>query len=203
MPIDADASVSAGVSAGASAGVSAGVSAGISAGGSSDDADARTATPFTTFNFRVRIDVDGDELCSAAFSECNGLEMTMEAETHREGGNNVTEHQLVGQVSYGQLTLKRGMTKTYDLWKWFNDANRTGGSGGYDERTRIRVEMLASDRGDTVNESDVTARFTLHRCLPVKMRAPSLAASDGGVAIEELQVAYERLQADIPGAPDS
>lgn len=174
---------------------------GTDASGSDGNADDRTATPFTTFNFRVRITVDGDELCSAAFSECDGLEMTMEPEPHREGGNNVTEHQLVGPVTYGQLTLRRGMTNTYDLWDWFNRANRTNEPGGYSMRTNATVEMLASSRGETGNEPDVTARFTLHRCLPVKLSAPSLSASDGDVAIEELQVAYERMRAEIPEAP--
>jgi hypothetical protein len=26
---------------------------------------------------------------------------------------------LLGQVNYGQVTLKRGMTASFDLWKWF------------------------------------------------------------------------------------
>lgn len=177
-----------------------------SAGGSSgasqgDDTGDRTATPFTAFNFRIRIEIDGDTLCRAAFSECSGLEMTMEPKTHREGGNNVTEYQLVGPVTYGQLTLRRGMTKTYDLWNWFNRANRLGDSGDYSMRTNATVEMLASDRADTPNESAVTARFELDRCLPVKLRGPSLSANDGDVAIEELQVAYERMNAEIPDAP--
>jgi len=173
----------------------------------SDPSDAsidRTATPFTTFNFRVRISVEEKELCSAAFAECDGLEMTMEPKTHREGGNNVTEYQLTGPVTYGTLTLSRGMTTTFDLWNWFNRANRLSDDGGnYGMRTNAKVEMLASDRGDSTNESDVTARFTLYRCLPVKLRAPSLSATDGGVALEELQVAYERMEADIPDAPNA
>ncbi|MBO0779033.1 MAG: phage tail protein, partial [Ktedonobacteraceae bacterium] len=49
--------------------------------------------PFTTFNFAVEINVPEiadlpTYLCDAAFSECDGLEMTMEVKTIREGGNN-------------------------------------------------------------------------------------------------------------------
>ncbi len=153
--------------------------------------DPATARPFTTFNFRVRIPVDENQLCEAAFSECDGLEMTMEPETHREGGNNVTQYQLVGPMTYGQLTLKRGMTETFDLWDWFNRVNE----GEYDLRTQVVVELLSGEA------SSVEARFTLAGCLPVKLRAPSLNASDGGVAIEELQIAYERMDAEIPNSP--
>lgn len=163
----------------------------------SDTGDARTARPFTTFNFRVRIERDGTLLCDAAFAECDGLEATMESKTHREGGNNDTQYQLVGPVSYGQLTLKRGMTKSFDLWDWFNHVNE---QDGYNERINVRVEVLSSDRkGDEASRSEVDARFILSGCLPVKIRAPSLSASDGGVAIEEMQIAYEHLRTEIPG----
>lgn len=163
------------------------------------DSNSATARPFTAFNFRVRIELGQEPLCSAAFSECTGLEMTMEPNTHREGGKNATEYQMVGPVSYGNLTLRRGMTETFDLWGWFNRINRPQGpdgptSGGYGTRARVVVEMLASE-GAAVN-----ARFTLEKCLPVKLSAPDLNASDGRVAIEEMQIAYERLEVEIPGA---
>ena len=48
------------------------------------------AQPFTAFNFAVEIHVPGvsKQVCNAAFAECDGLEMTMEVKTIREGGNN-------------------------------------------------------------------------------------------------------------------
>ena len=153
------------------------------------DSESVTARPFTTFNFRVRITVDENQLCQAAFSECDGLEMTMEPKTHREGGNNITQYQLVGPMSYGQLTLRRGMTETFDLWDWFNRVNE----GEYSLRT-------SEWSGEEQTTSPVDARFTLAGCLPVKLRAPSLNATDDGVAIEELQIAYERMDAEIPNS---
>src|SRR5688572_2522625 len=77
--------------------------------------------PFTAFNFAVEVNVPGvsTTVCNAAFSECDGLEMTMDVKTIREGGNNGRQVRLSGPVNYGQLTLKRGMTSTFDLWKWF------------------------------------------------------------------------------------
>jgi len=77
--------------------------------------------PFTAFNFSIEISKEGDanRLCSAAFSDCDGLEMTMDVKTIKEGGANGRAVRLSGVVSYGQLTLKRGMTANFDLWDWF------------------------------------------------------------------------------------
>jgi phage tail-like protein len=140
--------------------------------------------PFTAFNFAVEINVPGltTKVCSAAFAECDGLEMTMEVKTIREGGNNARQIRLAGPVSYGNLTLKRGMTASFDLWQWFN-AMQTNPA----LRADAEVVLFAADG---VTER---ARFRLTRCVPIKIKAPPLNAKDGMVAIEEMQLAYEIL----------
>ncbi len=142
--------------------------------------------PFTTFRFVVNLTPagDGEALCAAEFSECDGLEITLETKTIREGGNNARQIHLAGPVSYGQLTLKRGMTRSMDLWQWFErtQQNRSLRAAG-------TIQMKSSDGSQT----DVT--YTLTGCLPVKLKAPGLNAKDGTIAIEELGVAYETLTA--------
>src|SRR5205085_11006477 len=87
--------------------------------------------PFTAFRFEVVLNLDTplpgvtDPVCNAAFAECDGLEMTMEPKAVREGGNNQEQIHLIGSVSYGQLTLKRGMTANLQLWSWFAAAGET------------------------------------------------------------------------------
>ena len=141
--------------------------------------------PFTTFNFSVEINRNdsGAPLVNAAFSDCDGLEMSMEVKTIREGGGNDRQIRLNGPVSYGQLTLKRGMTENFDLWKWFHDTV---------QHPRLRADadvvLLAAD-GITER-----VRFRLERCLPVKLKAPAMNAKDGQIAIEELQIAYETMR---------
>ncbi len=141
--------------------------------------------PFTAFNFSVEINrgEDGKPLVNAAFSECDGLEMSMEVKTIREGGGNNRQIRLNGPVSYGQLTLKRGMTESFDLWNWFQDTIAQPHL-----RANAAIVMLAED-GSTER-----VRFTLERCLPVKIKSPALNAKDGMIAIEELQIAYESMQ---------
>ena len=142
--------------------------------------------PFTTFRFLVEVKVDGiaDKLCGATFSEVDGLEMTMEPKTIREGGNNTSSLHFVGPVSFGQLSLTRGMTPNFDLWKWFARVNSPGYRG-----VRARAEIIIVSSDGTTED----ARFVAEGCLPTKLRAPALNAKDGQIAIEELQLVYQTL----------
>jgi len=147
------------------------------------------ALPFTAFNFSVEIRVEGvaEQICDAAFAECDGLEMTMDVKTIREGGNNGKEIRLTGGFKYGQVTMKRGMTSTFDLWDWFN--------------LMLTNQSLRADAEVVIFAADGTterARFLLSRCVPVKLKSPPLSAKDGAVAIEELQLAYETLTLKKP-----
>lgn len=146
--------------------------------------------PFIVFNFQVLLRVGNaaalglaNPLCDAAFAECDGLEMTMEPKTWREGGNNQAQIHLVGPVSYGHLTLKRGMTANLDLWKWF--ALSTG-----NEHRSLRASgvVLMSDAAQRP-----CLRYTLDGCLPLKIKSPALNARDGVIAVEEMQLVYRRF----------
>jgi phage tail-like protein len=145
--------------------------------------------PFSAFNFSIELNVRGvsQGVCNAAFAECDGLEMTMDVKTIKEGGNNATQVRTAGLLGYGTLTLKRGMTSSFDLWNWFSAVTKDPTLRGDGE-----VVVFAHD-GQTER-----ARFVLTRLLPLKLKAPPLNAKDGVVAIEEFQVAYETLTIKQP-----
>jgi phage tail-like protein len=113
-------------------------------------------------------------LCKAAFAECDGLEMTQDFKTIRSGGANDHAYRVPGVVNYSNLTLKRGVTDSFDLWTWFADSIADPFL-----RANAEVVMFAED-GSTER-----ARFQLSRCIPAKIKAPSLNAKDGTIAIEE------------------
>jgi phage tail-like protein len=145
--------------------------------------------PFTAHCFRVDIVLpDSKEpLCDAAFAECDGLELRFDVRSLREGGNNAGPVLLAGGASYGEVTLRRGMTSSFDLWDWCGAVLNDPGL-----RADAVVTVLAPDLATT------RARFRLRRCLPVRLKAPRLDALDGAVAIEELQLACEGLQLERP-----
>jgi phage tail-like protein len=155
---------------------------------------ANEVYPFTTFNFLVELRIENasglglsSPLCQSEFSDCDGLEMTMEPKTVREGGNNTQQIRLVGPVSYGNLTLKRGMTSNLDLWKWFSVASGNTARGTLANGT---ITMLDAGKRPSLV-------FTLVDCLPIKIKAPALNAKDGLVAIEEMQIAYSSFTVDL------
>ncbi|GGM96348.1 phage tail protein [Streptomyces fuscichromogenes] len=149
--------------------------------------------PFTAFRFDVTLDLDTatpgftGPLCDAAFAECEGLEMTMQPRTVEVGGKNDGQVHLVGPVTHGQLTLRRGMTDNLQLWQWFTRGTRPGNI----RTAHGTITLRAADGTPTL-------RFTLTHCLPVRMRAPALHARDGLIAVEELGLVYEHLDIALP-----
>lgn len=154
--------------------------------------------PFVTFRFEVVMDLAepppglDNPVCNAAFAECDGLEMSIEPKTFHEGGNSLEQHHLVSKVSYGQLTLRRGMTANLQLWQWMAAAAVPG-------------KDLTAEGRITLWGADGTPQLTwvLRECLPIRMRGPSLNAKDGQVAIEEMQLVYRSLELRPAGAGGS
>jgi phage tail-like protein len=171
-------------------------------------ADFDAQNPFTAFNFSVEIQLPGADpsrpLCTGSFAECDGLEIAFDIKTIREGGNNSRQIRFAGPVTLGTLSLKRGMTPGFDLWRWVVAVQQDPGL-----RAEAVVVMFGSPEGTEADAAadaptdgrskprTAVARFALSRCLPVKIKAPALNAKDGLVAVEELQVAYEALELDL------
>lgn len=148
-------------------------------------------TIFTAFNFHVDIRVDGDDdfHCESGFSTCDGLEMSATNKSIRSGGDNWRTMHLGGPVSTGTLVLKRGMTSSFDLWRWFEKVHS---DGHRHLRATIEVTSLGS------RPAAEQATWILDRCLPVRLRVPGFDAAAGQLAIEELQAAYETIRLRIP-----
>ncbi|HWI62645.1 MAG TPA: phage tail protein [Symbiobacteriaceae bacterium] len=144
--------------------------------------------PLTAFQFDVVIRITGGATIELGFSEADGLEMNMEYESFYEGGRNHQPVLLAKQINYGKLTLKRGMTQNRALWEWFEDAQ----ASVYGSKKLLRAQVEVTIKSANPSESRA-ATFTLSNCVPVKVKAPSLNALQGGVAIEELTIAYETL----------
>ncbi|ALP53820.1 hypothetical protein Tel_12125 [Candidatus Tenderia electrophaga] len=147
--------------------------------------------PLRGFRFQVDFkeqmlgnETEGGEvlLCSGAFAECSGLEVTMEPKTIKEGGRNWGAAQRMGNINFGTVVLKRGLTQTDDLWNWFSLV----GEGAYAQRLNVSITLF--DQAGTGVFS-----WTLKRALPTKFKAPDLNASNNEVAIEELHLVHEGL----------
>src|SRR6478736_3812744 len=73
---------------------------------------------YLAFNFLVEI----EGLIVGGFSEVTGLQVEIEVQDHREGGENGFIHKLPGPARYSQnLILKHGLTDLTSLWSWQQD----------------------------------------------------------------------------------
>lgn len=152
--------------------------------------------PFNAFNFEVSLTIENPPtelglakpLCYSEFSECDGLEMTMEPKTVREGGNNTQSIHLVGPVNYGNLTLKRGMSLNQDLWKWFQCCAGHPASKAIRRGITANAQITVKRKATGNTEEQIV--YKLFDCLPIKIKGAPLNAKDGVIAIEELQIAY-------------
>lgn len=126
-------------------------------------------------------------LCSGAFSECSGLEATMEPKVIKSGGANYGAAQRAGPVSFATVILKRGVTSTRHAWEWF--ALVAGGASAYRLDVSIAVQDAAGNTAMT---------WRLARALPVKFKAADLNARTAEIGIEELHLAHEGLQLEAP-----
>jgi phage tail-like protein len=116
------------------------------------------------------------------FSEVSGLDLTIQAEEFREGGNNGTVLKFPGRAVWGNLKLRRGVVRSADLWDWHRGF--TEGRG----KRRDGVVTLLDEAGEAVR----SWRFT--RGLPVRWVGPSLNAREAQVAVEEIEIAHEGIR---------
>jgi phage tail-like protein len=154
-------------------------------------ADENALVPLHVFRFRVDFVEDSltgpatskqVSICSGAFSECTGLEATMEPKVIKEGGRNYGASQRAGPVTFATVVLKRGMTTTRHLWKWFELVS----NGAYAYRLAATITLLDG-------EGKPVLAWKLARCMPVKFKAADMNAKSTEIGIEELHLAHEGL----------
>lgn len=149
--------------------------------------------------FRFRVDFYEDRvegkpkggavpLCGGRFSECSGLEATMEPKVIRAGGHNYGDFQRAGRVSFGTVVLKRGLTPTQHLWRWFDLV------AGGKTALRLKARLVHVARGDADPEtSDGLLTWELRNALPVKFKAATYDSSGAEIGVEELHFVHEGL----------
>lgn len=138
---------------------------------------ATRTDPYLDFRYVVEM----ESLVVGGFAEVSGLEVEVDVEEYQEGGLNHRPHVLPARASHGNVTFRRGLTDVDELWSWAMAATR-----GQAERRLVRVVVL-----DSLGQEAVGWEF--HGTLPVRWSGPDLAADDGRVAMEELELAYETI----------
>src|ERR671939_697836 len=131
--------------------------------------------PYVQFNFLVDIG-EGTDGPEAGFQECSNIGMEVTVAEYRNGNEKENSvRKITGLNKATDVTLKRGVIGSLTLYNWL-DKIRNGDQLQNEDHTQVVVE------------------WTLHRARIVKHTSGPLNAKGTDVAMEELVLAYERME---------
>ncbi len=131
--------------------------------------------------FRFAVKIGGEE---AIFTECTLPPLEVNTTEQKEGGYNNGVHTLAGPVKPGHITLKRGVTKSNEMLKWYLDV-----ASGKPKAAERNISVIMYD-----STQKQVLRLDFVRAYPVKWTGPTLRAADSAIAIETLELAFAEFQ---------
>lgn len=141
--------------------------------------------PYNQFNFLVDLGTGTTEGAEAGFQEVSGIGMELTVAEYRNGNareNNVTK--ITGLAKHSNVTLKRGVIGSLSLYQWI-DQIRNG------DQNALRTVVIYLQNED---HTQVVQTWKLLRARIVKHVGGPLNARGTDVAMEEMVLAYERLE---------
>jgi phage tail-like protein len=142
-------------------------------------------TPYGAFNFLVNLNgPSGPETPLGGFSDVSGLGTEITVAEYRNGNEKENHVRKVpGMHKVSDVTLKRGIVNSEDLWQWIKDVQQQG--------TGMKRNVSITMRDEAGNSVQT---WILRSVFPMKYTGPTLAAKGGGdVAMEELVLAAEGI----------
>ena len=140
--------------------------------------------PYAGANFLVDLGTGDTETVRAGFAEVVMPAGLIDVVEYRAGNSKTPEPlQLAGVTRYRNVVLKRGVIGSLDLYEWWDQAR----NGDPDVRRVVTISLLSEDR------SEVAMTWKLEGAWPVAYSTSDLSGTESGVAMEILELAYERM----------
>jgi phage tail-like protein len=141
--------------------------------------------PYAQFNFLVDLGTGQTDGPEAGFQECSGISMSVDVIEYRNGNDKEnTPRKLTGLTKVSDVTLKRGIIGSLGLYNWINQI-RNG------DQAAVRTVTIQIQNED---HTAIVMTWKLIRARIVKHTSGPLNAKGTDVAMEELTLAYERLE---------
>lgn len=139
--------------------------------------------PLVSFHFQLKFE---DDVVAGYFTECAGIGSEHEVVEHKvvnaEGLQVVMK--IPGRLTWGDITLKRGVTTSMDIWNWRKEVE-----DGNVETARRNGSIIMFDQ--TLNE---VAQWDFLRAWPVKVSGPTPKADGNEIGLEELTITHEYIK---------
>ena len=141
--------------------------------------------PYVQFNFLVDLGDGNTEGPEAGFQEISGIGMEMTVAEYRNGNERENAvRKITGLNRTTDVTLKRGVIGSLNLYQWLDEIR----NGSQNALRTVTIQLQNEDH------SSVVQTWKLMRARIIKHTSGPMNAKGTDVAMEELVLAYERLE---------
>ena len=141
--------------------------------------------PYVQFNFLVDLGDGTTEGVQAGFQEVSGIGMEVTVAEYRNGNEKENAvRKITGLNKSTDVTMKRGVIGSLNLYQWLDQIR----NGDQSALRTVLVHMQNEDHSATVQT------WKLLRARIIKHTSGPMNAKGTDVAMEELVLAYERLE---------
>jgi phage tail-like protein len=141
--------------------------------------------PYTQFNFLVDLGNGVTEGPAAGFQEVSGIGMEVTVTEYRNGNSKENSvMKITGLNKSTDVTMKRGIIGSLDLYQWLDQIR----NGDQNALRTVTIQLQNEDRTETVQT------WKLLRARIIKHTSGPFNAKGTDVAMEEMVLAYERLE---------
>ncbi len=145
--------------------------------------------PYSQFNFLVNLGDGNTDGVEAGFQEVSGLGMEVTVSEYRNGNEKQNSvRKITGMNKVTDVTLKRGIIGSLSLYQWLDKIR----NGDEDALKTVVISLQNESHTEVVCEWKLLqARITKHTSGPFNGKGTD-------VAMEEMTLAYERLEMSTP-----
>jgi phage tail-like protein len=145
----------------------------------------RERSPYVQFNFLVDLGDGNTDSPQAGFQEVSGIGMEVTVAEYRCGNDKENSvRKITGLNKSTDVTMKRGVIGSLNLYKWLDQIR----NGDQNAQRTVTVHLMAEDH------SQIVQTWKLLRARIIKHTSGPMNAKGTDVAMEELVLAYERLE---------
>ena len=141
--------------------------------------------PYPPFNFLVDLGTGSTDGPQAGFAEVSSIGTEVAVAEYRNGNSKENSvMKITGLNKATDVTLKRGIIGSLDLYQWLNDIR----NGNQNALRTVTIQLQNEDH------SQVIQSWKLLRARIIKHTSGPFNAKGTDVAMEEMVLAYERLE---------
>src|SRR5687768_13897926 len=141
--------------------------------------------PYVQFNFLVDLGTGNSDGPEAGFQEVSGIGMEVTVSEYRNGNSKENSvMKITGMNKSTDVTMKRGVIGSLNLYRWLDDIR----NGNQSALKTVTISLQNEDH------TDVVQTWKLLRARIIKHTSGPFNAKGTDVAMEELVLAYERLE---------